>query len=163
MVGKEYQYETSPRKLKPEYEPQKNRKVVKKTNKNKKINTKPKKNNKINIIVYILIGFSVLFTISYRNSQINESFAENQKLKKEITEIQKENEQLNISIQNSLNLNQVRQSAKELLGMQELTNKQKIFINLPKKDYVEPAAEEIIIEEDENWLTSIINSIKNIF
>ena len=132
-------------------------------NKNKKINTKTKKNNKINIIVYILIGFSVLFTISYRNSQINESFAENQKLKKEITEIQKENEQLNISIQNSLNLNQVRQSAKELLGMQELTNKQKIFINLPKRDYVEPAAEEIIIEEDENWLTSIINSIKNIF
>ena len=80
MVGKEYQYETSPRKLRPEYEPQKKRKVVKKTNKNQKINTKTKKNNKINIIVYILIGFSVLFTISYRNSQINESFAENQKL-----------------------------------------------------------------------------------
>ena len=38
-------------------------------------------------------------------------------------------------------------TAKELLGMQRLTNKQTVYISIPKKDYVEHRAEEVIIEE----------------
>ena len=44
--------------------------------------------------------FASLVVISYRNSQINESFNENEKLKTSLAAIQKENEQLNDELWN---------------------------------------------------------------
>ena len=44
--------------------------------------------------------------------------------------------------------------------MQRLENSQKIYVNLPKQDYVEPASEEIIKEEQADGIFSqIINFI----
>ena len=43
--------------------------------------------------------------------------------------------------------------------MQKLDNSQKKYINLPKKDYIEPAVEEVQMDEDGNWLNNIIQSI----
>lgn len=159
-VYNSYQYETSPRKLEPEYETKKITHKKKNTAAKNKNKIQPK--SKFKKIVYILIAFSVLYAICYRNSQINESFADVQKAKQELSQLEKENEQLNVSIQNSLNLNQIEQSAKELLGMQKLSSKQTIYVNLPKRDYVEPATEEVIIEE-ENEFESILERIRGIF
>ena len=58
-----------------------------------------------------------------------------------------------------MNLNTIEKLAKEKLGMQKLTNKQTVYVSLPKKDYVESATEEVVIEEEENWFTKIINKI----
>ena len=147
-----YQYETSPRKLQPEYEPKKNPYENKKssTKKEKKQSNQTKKQikPKAQLVIYIALAFAILFTISYQNSLITESFNKKETLKRELSEIQKENEQLKVNIEKSLNLNKVEQSAKELLGMQKLDNSQKIYISLPKKDYVESEAEEIKFEED---------------
>lgn len=158
-----YQYETSPRKLEPEYEVRKQVYPKKST----AIKNKPKKQlknkSKLKKIVYVLLAFSVLYAICYRNSQINETFSDVQEAKAELSELEKQNEQLNVSIQNSINLNQIEQSAKVLLGMQKLTSKQTIYVNLPKRDYVEPATEEIIMEEEEGGFNSIFEKIKGIF
>ena len=114
--------------------------------------------------MYIVSAFLVLFVISYRNSQINESFAKVQSLKEDLSQIQKENEQLNVNIQNSLNLTQIEQKAKDLLGMQKLTTKQTMYVNLPKRDYVEPATEEVIIKEEEpGFFEKIVDGITNFF
>lgn len=109
-----YQYETSPRKLQPEYKPNKNRNRNKKNNNNKSVQIKKenkkstkKANHKLRAVKYLTIGFLILFAISYRNSVINESFKQKEKLKKELSSIQKTNEQLQVSIENSLNLNNV--------------------------------------------------------
>lgn len=157
-----YQYGTSPRKLKPEYDFNKTKKVVKKsTNKknNKKVTKKENKTKKAETIILVAIGFIILLAISYRNTLINERFAEIKNLKTNLAAITKENEQLEVNIENSLNLSNIEKEAKERLGMQKLTSKQTVYISLPKKDYVEPATEEIIIEEEESWLESIINKI----
>ena len=71
-----YQYETSPRKLKPEYEPIKNDDVKKKSSTLKQKNKKSQKQAKLEVktIMYIVIGFAILFAISYRNSLITASF-----------------------------------------------------------------------------------------
>ena len=53
------------------------------------------------------------------------------------------------------------QKAKELLGMQKLTNKQIVYISIPKKDYVEYKAEEIIMEEEKSFFENILEKIKN--
>lgn len=159
-----YQYETSPRKLEPEYEPQKNPYVKKKSSTLKKKEEQTKKKTKkqlkshIKAVLYIGVIFSVLFVISYRNSLINESFSKNENLKSTLGVIQKENEQLQVNIENSLNLSNIEKLARERLGMQKLDNSQKVYVSLPKKDYVEPAVEEVVIDDTEaNWFQKIIN------
>ena len=73
-----YQYETSPRKLEPEYKTPKKKKLDTKRNKKVKANSKieVKLSKKIKLVLYLLVAFSVLFAISYRNSKINEEFSE---------------------------------------------------------------------------------------
>ena len=95
-----YQYETSPRKLKPEYEPQKNPYAKKKKSTAKKQSQKAKTQPKshIKVVLYILLGFTILFAISYRNSLITESFNKKEDLKKELSSLQKENAQTEINI-----------------------------------------------------------------
>lgn len=156
-----YNYETSPRKLQPEYtpvskpNPYKGKKpsTLKKPNKN--VKTKSKMKPKVKLMLYIAIGFLVLFSISYRNSLIAENFSKKEKLKEDLSSIRKENEQLKVNIESSLNLNNVEQMAKEMLGMQKLDNKQKVYISVPKKDYIEPASEEVVIEEELNFWQKI--------
>ena len=160
-----YQYETSPRKLRPEYEPQKNPYSKKKSStlKQKEQEQKPKEKRqlkpKVKVVLYVLIGFGILFTISYRNSLITASFNKKEDMKKELNVLQKENAQLKISIQNSLNLANVEKSATAMLGMKKLDDSQKIYVNLPKKDYVEPASEQIIVTEEKGWLQKIMDGI----
>ena len=153
-----YQYETSPRKLKPEYEPIKNDDVKKKSSTLKQKNKKSQKQAKLEVktIMYIVIGFAILFAISYRNSLITESFNKKEQLKSDLAVIEKENQQLEVNIQNSLNLSNIEKAAKENSGMKKLDATQKHYVNLPKKDYVEPASEQIIIEEEKNWFEKII-------
>ena len=170
MARTGYQYGTSPRKLEPEYKPNKKRKNVKKQapkNIHKTIQrqniqlSKEQKSKNIKHAITVLALFVLLFTISYRNSLINENFKKVQNLKENLALIKKENEQLQVSIENGLNLNNLEQEAKEKLGMQKLTNKQTEYISLPKKDYVEPANDEIEIQNDDNIIKKILNKIFN--
>ena len=162
-----YQYETSPRKLQPEYEPNKKRYPKKSTARKTKVETKSKAKPKtkrklkmqVKVLGYVAVGFIILFAISYRNSIINEKFSEIKSLQSDLAQVEKENEQLEVNIENNLNLQTIEQSAKEMLGMQKLENSQTVYVNLPKQDYVEPATEEIVQEDNENWFQKIINFI----
>lgn len=180
-----YQYETSPRKIKTDYnKPRKNApqynkskpKTVTKTSKKKNDIEKVKKKQedlkaknaliaktKVAIFFKCAILFVIMFFMIFMNSKISESFSQIQALKAKITEIQKENDQLEISIQNSINLNNIEQAAKELLGMQKLSNKQTFYISLSKKDYVEARTETVIIEEEKNWFENFVQKVKDIF
>ena len=172
-----YQYETSPRKLKPEYEVEKNPYSKKKTSTLKpKQSPKIEQNNqtnqakkekkgvkaKVKTVVYILVGFAILFAISYRHSLITESFNKKEQLKKQLSLLQKENAQTEISIQSSLNLSNIQKAASEMLGMQKIHESQKVYVNLPKKDYVEAAGEQVTIGEEQNWVQKLLDSIKSI-
>ncbi len=173
MAYNRYQYETSPRKIQPEYKPQTKKypkkstaRKTKETSK-KEVNKKQKQKKKekrelkieVKIMAYIAIGFAVLLAISYRNSVINEKFAQNKNLKSDLATLQKENEQLEVSIESSLNLKTIEQSARELLGMQKLEKSQTVYINLPKQDYIQPAAEEIIEEDNVSLWQKIVKFI----
>ena len=164
MARNGYQYGTSPRKLEP---------IERKTKKQQKGNLKivkdlPRHDVKLSIALkkklrtvtcVIVAIFIMLLTISYRNSQINESFNQVQTLKKQLAALEKENEQTKVSIENSQNLSFIEQEAKTKLGMQKLTSKQTVYINLPKKDYVESASEEVKIENEKNWFEKFVDKI----
>lgn len=182
-----YQYETSPRKIKSEYnKPRKNANQYNKakTKQKAKITTSKKQDDmnkakkkqeeqkaknaliaktKVAIFFKSAILFVIVFFMLFMNSRISESFTQIQNLKLQITELQKANDQLEINIQNSLNLNNVEQKAKELLGMQKLSNKQTSYISLSKKDFVEPRTEKVIIEEETNWLDQMIEKLQKMF
>ena len=131
-----YQYETSPRKLQPKEEPQR---LPNKPKKSSTVSKKSKENEiakevklarqtKIKVVVYLVVGFALVYAIGFRNSQINETFAKKQSIDSQISQVKKENEQLEVSIQNSLNLSQREALAKEKVGMQKLTSQQTTYI-----------------------------------
>ena len=47
--------------------------------------------------------------------------------------------------------------------MQTLSNKQTVYLNLPKKDYIQPATETVVIDKNENVVDKVLNKIKNMF
>ena len=104
----------------------------------------------------------MLFTISYRDSIINEKFSEKEELKAELAEIQKVNEQLEVGIENELNLTNVEAVAKDKLGMAKLNNGQKVYISLPKKEYVEATSEGIKQSENQSVYKNFINKVKDL-
>ena len=73
--------------------------------------------------------------------------------------IEKENEQLRVNLENSLNLSNIENLAEKKLGMQKLDNSQKVYVSLDKKDYVEPASEKVVIEDDSNWFEKLLNTL----
>lgn len=164
MARAGYQYGTSPKKLEPNYERKsKKRKLeIVEDLPRQKVQISSSQKKKQRQLTLVVIGiFVVLLTISYRNSQINEKFNQVQELKKELASLEKENEQSEVSIENSLNFNNIEKIAKEKLGMQKLTNKQTVYVTLPKKDYVEPATEDVVIKKETNWFQEFVNKIFN--
>ena len=173
----DYQYDTTPRKLQPEYEPQSkiqvNRQSKTKQPQKAVIKKKAKAKNraankeeirrKATFVAYIVFGFSLLFTIGYRDSVINERFNKKENLKSELAEIQKTNEQLEVSLENELNLTGVESVAKDELGMSKLNNNQKVYVKLPKKEYVESKVETISTYEKQTGLKKVVNDIVNVF
>lgn len=169
MAQAKYQYGTSPRKIEPDYT-----RRTKKTQKNarlKVVQDLPRQQVKISsaqrkkqfkMTFTVMALFLLLLTISCRNSQIDKKFSNIQQQKKQLATIQKENEQLKVSIENSMNKSNIEKVAREELGMQKLTNKQTIYVTLPKKDHVQTASEKVVIEEEKNWLEKLIGKILNI-
>ena len=168
MARARYETGTSPRKLEPDYQRKQKRKktrlrVVEDLPRQEVKVSKAQKVRQRQLTLVVAGIFLLLVTISYRNSQINEKFNEVQDWKQQLASLEKENEQLEVSIENSLNANNIEKLAKEQLGMQKLTNKQTVNVILPKKDYVEPSKEEITIEDDENenWFQKLLDKFKN--
>lgn len=161
-----YEFSTSPRKLEPELNPKRHKqrkklRVIEDLPRQEIKISKAQKRKQTKLTLIVIAIFALLLTISYRNSQINEKFTQVQSQKKELASLQKENEQLKVNIANGLNLNNIEKIAKEKLGMQKLTNKQTLYVSLPKKDYVESASEKVVIEKEQNWFKNFVNKIFN--
>ncbi len=176
--GSKYQYGTSPRKIEPEYQPRRRQTETRRTNvkkqeqvkkahttKNKKVDAalkeKIKQENmmKRKVVLIVLIIFAVLFVISYRSSKISANFAEIKELKKELESIEKENEQLSVTIESTLNLNNIEKIAEDKLGMQKLKSEQIVYVNLPKEDYIQPASETVNKNVEKNGFAGLLEDI----
>ena len=92
-----YQYETSPRKLQPEYKPTKKqypkKSTARKNDVQKKAKQQTKKNNNLKIIMCVGTIFVILFAVSYRNALIAQKYSEIKELKSDLSEVEKENKQ----------------------------------------------------------------------
>lgn len=157
-----YQYETSPRKLEPEYKRQQKKypkkSIARKMSKHEE--AKKKKKLQKRIIVYIALCFSALFVISYRYSAINDTYDTLKKEEARLALLEKETTQLEVNLENSLNLATIEKEAKERLGMKKLSPEQIVLVTLPKTDHVESSSEQVKSSDlEENWFMKIINKI----
>lgn len=53
----------------------------------------------------------------------------------------------------------IENSASKMLGMKKLDDSQKVYVSLPKKDYVETASEQVVVTEEKNWFEKAIEAI----
>jgi cell division protein FtsL len=171
-----YQYGTSARKLKPEYDvpPKKSQNKSKKNNKVKKAEIKSKKikdkikakevkTAKINFTILTVIAVGCILFTMYRSVKINEAFTEVQTLSKTVSALEKENSQISVNIQNSLNLNNIENIASSTLGMQKLSSKQTIYITLDTKDYTEVSRNNSQSTKNEGFFEKLWNSFIDLF
>lgn len=168
MAQARYQYGTSPRKVEPDYNrrtkkvPQKRQlKIVEDLPRQQIKISKEQRKRQFKMTATVVGLFLLLLTISCRNSQIDRQFNQIQEQKKQLSLLQKENEQLRVSIENSLNLSNIEKVAREELGMQKLSSKQTVYVTLPKKDYVESASEKVVIEQEKSWWEALADKIFN--
>lgn len=161
-----YQYDTNPRKLKPEYEPVKRTYPKKSTAKRVSRREEAIKTKKMHrkVVMCIAICFAALFIISYRYSLIDDTYAVLKNKKSDLAVLEKETAQLEANIESSLNLTKIEEEAKDLLGMQKLSAEQKVYVALPKTDHVETSSEEIKSSDlSPNWIMELINKISESF
>ena len=166
-----YQYETSPRKLEPEYRPIKKkypkkstaRKIDHKKSNRIKKTTKLQLKSKTKAIMCVILLFAILFAISYSNAVIFEKYSNIKEMKTSLASIEKENEQLKVNIESKTNLGTVEKEAKEELGMKKLDDKQTTYVNLDKQDYIESATDDVVIEDNQNIFQKILKKIQEIF
>ena len=58
-----------------------------------------------------------------------------------------------------MKLSNIEKLAEDKLGRQKLDNSQKIYVNLDKKDYVESASEEVVMQDEKNWIQDLLDSL----
>lgn len=104
MAQARYQYETSPRKIEPDYTrkpkqrpKRKPLKAVENMPRQQIKVSKEQRKRQLRTTVTVVGLFLLLLTISCRNSQIDKQFDKIQDQKKQLAALQKENEQLNVS------------------------------------------------------------------
>lgn len=164
MARTGYQYGTSPRKLEPDYtrkpkQKRKQLKVVEDLPRQQIKVSKEQRKKQMKTTVTVVGLFLLLLTISCRNSQIDKQFNQIQNQKKQLAALQKDSEQLKVSIENSINISNIEKVAKEELGMQKLTSKQTVYVTLPKKDYVETESEKVVKTETKTWWQNLADKI----
>lgn len=161
--GYGYQYETSPRKLEPEYrKPKQNKKkpiqkkTVKSNKKQIKKKSKAKKKFKLSFeakfFINSMLFFSIIFAIIACEALVEQRYKEKEELKREYSEL------LSSSNMGMDLTDDVRVLASDY-GMQ---TKSATLIDLGTSDYIESSENEVAIEED-GFFSKILNWIKELF
>lgn len=159
--GYDYQYETSPRKVEPEYEPVKKVKTKQQQqkkntgtakNKNLKKNKKTKNLFEIKFVIASMFVFGTIFGIIACDTLVEQKYKEKAKL-------QQDYDILLSKLDSTISENEdVRQIASDY-GMQ---TKSATLINLEIPDYIETSTDTKEDVKEQNFIEKIIKWIKKI-
>ncbi|HOQ36433.1 MAG TPA: cell division protein FtsL [Acetivibrio sp.] len=121
---------------------------------------KQRNNNKVKrkVVFCILIIFALGCLAMYRNAQITEMNYEINKQLKAYNEIKDENIRLRVAIENSINIQEVKEYAENKLGMHKPDDHQIAYVKVPQKDItiVSEAA-----KQEENKNKDILSALMN--
>ena len=155
----------------------------------RKENIKPKKNMKIQersrayeeyikkkkikqkdvrtkFFLFVFLGIlliSMPMYIIFKSAESDELFTKVNRLKGQIEEQRKENEQLALNLQNQASLVKIEQDAKYRLGMQKIEPTKIIKVQTNEKDYIETESVSIIKDKEESVIDKIFKFVMNLF
>ena len=155
----------------------------------RKENIKPKKNMKIQersrayeeyikkkkikqkdvrtkFFLFVFLGIlliSMPIYIIFKSAESDELFTKVNRLKGQIEEQRKENEQLALNLQNQASLVKIEQDAKYRLGMQKIEPTKIIKVQTNEKDYIETESVSIIRDKEESVIDKIFKFVMNLF
>ena len=165
------------------------KKKVENTEKPKKDDLKPKRNMKIQersrayeeyikkkkikqrdtrtkFFLFIFLGIlliSMPMYIIFKSAESDELFKKVNRLKGQIEEQRKENEQLALNLQNQASLIKIEQDAKYKLGMQKIEPTKIIKVQTNEKDYIETESVSTIKDKEESVIDKIFKFVMNLF
>ena len=155
----------------------------------RKENMKPKKNMKIQersrayeeyikkkkikqkdvrtkFFLFVFLGIlliSMPMYIIFKSAESDELFTKVNRLKGQIEEQRKENEQLALNLQNQASLVKIEQDAKYRLGMQKIEPTKIIKVQTNEKDYIETESVSSIKDKEESVIDKIFKFVMNLF
>ena len=155
----------------------------------RKENIKPKKNMKIQersrayeeyikkkkikqkdvrtkFFLFVFLGIlliSMPMYIIFKSAESDELFTKVNRLKGQIEEQRKENEQLALNLQNQASLVKIEQDAKYRLGMQKIEPTKIIKVQTNEKDYIETESVSTIKDKEESVIDKIFKFVMNLF
>jgi len=167
----------------------KDKKNVENIEKPKKDDLKPKRNMKIQersrayeeyikkkkikqrdtrtkFFLFIFLGIlliSMPMYIIFKSAESDELFKKVNRLKGQIEEQRKENEQLALNLQNQASLIKIEQDAKYKLGMQKIEPTKIIKVQTNEKDYIETESVSNIKDKEESVIDKIFKFVMNLF
>ena len=167
----------------------KEKKKVENIEKPKKDDLKPKRNMKIQersrayeeyikkkkikqrdirtkFFLFIFLGIlliSMPMYIIFKSAESDELFKKVNRLKGQIEEQRKENEQLALNLQNQASLIKIEQDAKYKLGMQKIEPTKIIKVQTNEKDYIETESVSTIKDKEESVIDKIFEFVMNLF
>ena len=167
----------------------KEKKKVENIEKPKKDDLKPKRNMKIQersrayeeyikkkkikqrdtrtkFFLFIFLGIlliSMPMYIIFKSAESDELFKKVNRLKGQIEEQRKGNEQLALNLQNQASLIKIEQDAKYKLGMQKIEPTKIIKIQTNEKDYIETESVSTIKDKEESVIDKIFKFVMNLF
>lgn len=167
----------------------KDKKKVENIEKPKKDDLKPKRNMKIQersrayeeyikkkkikqrdtrtkFFLFISLGIlliSMPMYIIFKSAESDELFKKVNRLKGQIEEQRKENEQLALNLQNQASLIKIEQDAKYKLGMQKIEPTKIIKVQTNEKDYIETESVSTIKDKEESVIDKIFKFVMNLF
>ena len=167
----------------------KDKKKVENIEKPKKDDLKPKRNMKIQersrayeeyikkkkikqrdtrtkFFLFIFLGIlliSMPMYIIFKSAESDELFKKVNRLKGQIEEQRKENEQLALNLQNQASLIKIEQDAKYKLGTQKIEPTKIIKVQTNEKDYIETESVSTIKDKEESVIDKIFKFVMNLF
>ncbi len=159
MARYDYQYETSPRKLEPEYrkvkkQPKKN---IQKQKQSKKVKVKSKARKKrkmsfeVKFFLNSMLFFAIIFAMIACQALVKQQYKEKENLKKEYNKL----------LANSMVSNEVNDDTRKLASEYGMQTKSATLIDLGITDYIETSIDEAQVQE--SFWDKIVNWFKEIF
>ena len=116
--------------------------------------------------LFIFLGIlliSMPMYIIFKSAESDELFKKVNRLKGQIEEQRKENEQLALNLQNQASLIKIEQDAKYKLGMQKIEPTKIIKVQTNEKDYIETESVSTIKYKEESVIDKIFKFVMNLF
>ena len=116
--------------------------------------------------LFIFLGIlliSMPMYIIFKSAESDELFKKVNRLKGQIEEQRKENEQLALNLQNQARLIKIEQDAKYKLGMQKIEPTKIIKVQTNEKDYIETESVSTIKDKEESVIDKIFKFVMNLF